>query len=148
MHIHTPINSFINMNIQMCFRILLVIFFSMLLVSCNRNIYPTKLPLTDCKELLKHYSSYWVKDSLGLNGFRVLLAAEFLSSCNFKDSKWSDIAHLMGQANVIRITENKTHLRYKLNGIQNKPEQFGNYILEIFVKDDIITTFFVRLVDG
>lgn len=102
----------------------------------------------ECIELLKKYQHYWVDDSIGKNGFRELFSEMVLRNCKFSGTRWSNVSEYLGKPNFTFINNSSTHYRYRLNNFTSDLGAPGNMFLEVFVKDDIITSFKVDMVDG
>jgi hypothetical protein len=128
-----------SVSISFCFSI----------IACNSKYIAAKnVGTNNCIDLLTNYSHYWIQDSLGKNGFRELLAEAHLSKCNFIGFKWSEISPLLGKPNFTFTHASEFHYRYRLNNYSDDLGAPGTLNLEIFVDDNIITSFKVDHVDG
>lgn len=102
-----------------------------------------------CDELLEEYQDYWVKDSLGIYGFRSLFATEFLSQCYFTNDKWSRVKKYFGKPNYIYKRDDSILYRYRLSYFsEGNFDAPGNRFLDIEVSGDIILLFKAYEIDG
>jgi len=119
--------------------------------SCTGQKNSKTLPTADtCLSNLKFYSTYWKKDSIGDNGFRDLFSLFKLEKCSFKNTRWEEISKYLGSPNFTFKHEDYIHYRYKLTNFGSDLSLPGTRILEIFVdsKSDLITSFFIKEIDG
>ena len=77
-----------------------------------------------------------------------MLAEVHLSKRNLIGLKWSDISPLLGKPNSTFMNERELHYRYRLNNYSDDLGAPGALNLEIFVNNNIITSFKVDHVDG
>jgi hypothetical protein len=100
-------------------------------------------------ELLHDYHAQWINDSLAKNGFRQLLANEFLSKCNFEGMKWALLQKYFGKPSY--IWDRDSSIRYKYRASYFSDENYGapgNLYVEIEVKNGVIIIFRVYEIDG
>lgn len=93
-----------------------------------------------CISLIKEGREYWQKDSLGKNGYRILLSAEIFNSCNFENLKFEEIRSDLGKPNEVRNYEFGEGDFIYIVG--------NSSFLIIKVKDSIIIKFRVLTADG
>lgn len=120
------------------------------LTACKTSAQVYSSPKTDtCINILKSYSHYWKKDSLGDNGFRELLSEKVLRECNCKGREWKKILEYLGKPSSTHAFGEETEYRYRLNHFSNDVKMPGTLFLDISVnKEGIVTYFYVREVDG
>ena len=79
-----------------------------------------KWTIEECKSHVKTFTSFWIKDSLADNGYRMMLYfSSFFSEFTLKGKKWSEWEAFWGKPNKKIHTENTTDYLYKLTNFGN-----------------------------
>jgi hypothetical protein len=121
--------------------------------SCLNN-----LSKSDCIRLFIMYQEFWKADSLAQNGFRYIMAEQFLIHCNDMEGQdWPEIAKYLGPSHFRYENEGgfvykKEEVRYRYvlyayRGYKNFKD-VGSWYLDIIVIDGKIKSFGVQEVDG
>ncbi len=101
-----------------------------------------------CEEMLYVYYPYWKRDSLGLNGFRMIYAEEKLVEC-LKNQKWADVEKYLGTPFYKGKGDYEGTYRYKLSyisdGSMGGP---GTLLLWVEVKDSLVKDCWIHEIDG
>lgn len=94
----------------------------------------------NCISLINDGKKYWKNDSLGKNGYRILLVTEVLNNCRFENLKFEEIR--TGLGNPTETIENEGGIREFIYRVSY------NSHLVIKVQDDTIIKFRVSTTDG
>ena len=133
---------------RMFLKIIVLLFY---LTACQRSVFGQSLISKGdtCLSILKSYSAYWKKDSLGDNGFRELLGYRVLMNCDCKGEKWETVLEYLGRPGFEYPDKSKTEYRYRLNYYSDDITLPGTLLLDVTVdKNGMITSFMVWEVDG
>lgn len=125
----------------------------LVVIACQRHVSSqprTSIKIDTCLNILKAYSAYWKKDSLGENGFRELLGERVLMNCDCKDRKWSIVLEYLGKPDFTYNKDGKIiEYRYRLNRYSEDIKHPGTLLLDIDVNEaGMITSFLLWEVDG
>jgi hypothetical protein len=125
----------------------------LVLIACQRHVSSqprTSSKIDTCLNILKAYSAYWKKDSLGENGFRELLGERVLMNCDCKGRNWSIVLGYLGKPDfTYKKVDKIIEYRYRLNRHNEDIKHPGTLLLDIKVDETgVITSFLLWEVDG
>jgi hypothetical protein len=98
----------------------------------------------DCLETIKYYSEFWIRDSLGKNGFRQLYGTSILKKCNLEGKKWSEISVYFGKPNKQYTNWDRNRYLFRLDHYAEDMFIPGTLLLDVDTRKDTIRSFQVR----
>ena len=127
-------------KLEFCFCFLFLnIFFLAIPQNC---VAQDSLSLSNCRAKMDFYKKQWLNDSLAKNGFKEYFAFKILRKCSLEGERWNAVSDFFGKPNYNYFHSNGEHIfRYRLTHFNEDYKAIGEGLLDIGIKNGIITSF-------